>query len=222
MEIILYFCMLFLTVFPLLEKMNSSWTIITEITVCCSATFSIPTRWYAHHLFLCEDSSNFLKNVEKLLQKSLSVKLCFTICKIIFEIHIEHDTIINFVSYIIILGKWYINNCRTNAKTIQITEFQEIVKRKLRILLTLKPSHEKESMYKMISEKSLKSLLRQRDFISIAFLFYQMSFKYNTLHPVMYIVLWLLVQMVLLYLQCLWIVFVKCLDVYVIVCNPKR
>ena len=59
--------------------------------------------------------------------KTLSIKLCFTICEIIFGIHIEHDNIINFVNYIIILGKWYINNCRMNAKTIQINEFQQIV-----------------------------------------------------------------------------------------------
>ena len=99
-----------------------------------------------HHLCLCEDSTEFCKTVKKLLQKSLLIKLCFTICEIIFRIHIEHDTIIIFVNYIIILGKCNINNCRMNAKTIQINEFQEIVKRKLKILFAVKPSPEKENV----------------------------------------------------------------------------
>ena len=97
------------------------------------------------HLFLCKNSTKFLKNVKKLLEKRFSIKPCFTICEIILKniflkIHIEHDTIINLSNYIIILGKLYINNCRINGKTIQINEFQEIVKRKLKNIFTLKPS----------------------------------------------------------------------------------
>ena len=116
-----------------------------------------------------------LKNYYK---KLFMVKLCFTICEIIFGIHLEHDTIINFINYKTMPGKWYVNNCRMNAKTIHIIKFQAIVRSKLKILhtlkvkvgvlrpsqghigtgpqpchllLTLNLSHEKETMYKLIN-----------------------------------------------------------------------
>ena len=89
------------------------------------------------HLYHCNVTINFWREVSTWLYKINLIKLSFTVCEVIFGLcEASHtDGCIEFVfNYIILLGKWYINKSRSNNQRITFSNFPSLVKEKLEIL----------------------------------------------------------------------------------------
>ena len=69
---------------------------------------------------------------------NLETSFNLTICKIIFGIPLDQNQTIKAIKFMIILGKWFINNCRSSDKSINFqnflilwrTKFNQIIMRK--------------------------------------------------------------------------------------------
>ena len=90
-----------------------------------------------HHFYLCGFSKRFWEQLGKHLRKTLNLedRLDFTICEVIFGIGQRQNpkptrVILNMV---ILLAKWYINNCRRNEKELSLLEFISILSNKMLI-----------------------------------------------------------------------------------------
>ena len=62
-----------------------------------------------------------------------------TICEVIFGIEYTHKctAIGKIINMITVVGKWYINNCRTNGKEICFDEFVHIARNKIYLYKTI-------------------------------------------------------------------------------------
>ena len=90
-----------------------------------------------HHLYHCNATINFWREVSTWLYKINWIKLSFTVCEVIFGLCAVFltDGCTEFVfNYIILLGKWYINKRRSNNQRITFSNFAFLVKEKLEIL----------------------------------------------------------------------------------------
>ena len=90
-----------------------------------------------HHLFQCNLTKVFWKNVEEWIYRSLEIKFNFTECEIIFGIPFNNDPILEIINYILIIGKWYINHMKTIAKNVTIFEFMKTLKGKIKAICEL-------------------------------------------------------------------------------------
>ena len=89
---------------------------------------SLPTCIYCtqtdiieHHIYHCNETINFWKDVSTWLYTINWIKLSCTVCEVIFGLCTASltDGNIEFVyNYIILLGKWYINKSRSNNQRI--------------------------------------------------------------------------------------------------------
>ena len=66
-----------------------------------------------HHFFYCNESTNFWKLVSKWTKENLDTSFNLTICEIMFGIPIDYNQTIKAINFMIILGKWFINNSRS-------------------------------------------------------------------------------------------------------------
>ena len=88
-----------------------------------------------HHFFLCALSKLFWENVESWLTDLLKLnnRITFAICEILFGYSLSKKpcatTII--INWVISLGKWFINYCRSKEKDIVFIEFQRLASSKL-------------------------------------------------------------------------------------------
>ena len=94
-----------------------------------------------HHLFTCVYCRVFWNLVSEWIKDNLDTSFNFTICEIIFGIPISYNPTINAINFIIILGKWYINNVRTLNKTISFPPFLKLIKRKINEIILIKTTN---------------------------------------------------------------------------------
>ena len=90
-----------------------------------------------HHLYHCNVTINFSKEVSTWLYKVNLIKLSLTVCDVIFGLcaAFPTDGCMEFVfNYIILLGKWSINKSRSNKHRITFSNFSFLVKERLEIL----------------------------------------------------------------------------------------
>ena len=69
-----------------------------------------------HHLFHCTDG-------KLLMIDNLGYGFELTVCEIIFGIPNTNNPDIKLVNFFILLGKWYINKCKSTEKQIYFFEF---------------------------------------------------------------------------------------------------
>ena len=91
-----------------------------------------------HHLFMCVKCRVFWNLVSRWIKDNLDTSFNFTICEIIFGIPISYNPTINAINFIIILGKWYINNERTSNKIISFPPFLKLIKSKINEIIFIK------------------------------------------------------------------------------------
>ena len=91
-----------------------------------------------HHLFTCAECIFFWDQVSNWIKNNLDTTFNFTICEIIFGIPINHNPAINAINFLILLGKWYINNVRTSNKIINFQAFLKLGKRKIDEIIFIK------------------------------------------------------------------------------------
>ena len=109
------------------------WNIIeSPLCIFCNHSDTIE-----HHFFLCAFSKLFWEYVETWLTDLFQTenKITFAICEILFGYSLSNKTnsVTTIINWIISLGKWFINFCRSKEKDINFIEFQKISKTKLGI-----------------------------------------------------------------------------------------
>ena len=87
-----------------------------------------------HHLFYCKDSKLFWKRLKEWMIDNLGYGFELTVCEIIFGIPNTNNPDIKLVNFLTLLGKWYINKCKTTEKQIYFFEFLTILKNKVSIM----------------------------------------------------------------------------------------
>ena len=85
-----------------------------------------------HHLFSCPSSRNIWTQLESWLRNNLGTGFSFTECEILFGIPIDHNNVdIQIINYFILLGKWYINKCKSLNLNLYFIELLQLLKNKL-------------------------------------------------------------------------------------------
>ena len=109
------------------EKL-STWNIID--TNKCYSCNKVDTL--EHHLFSCPASRKFWLQLENWIYNNLETYFSFTECEIIFGIPLDKNNIeIKIINYLILLGKWYINKCRSSNTNVYFIELLHLTKNKL-------------------------------------------------------------------------------------------
>ena len=91
-----------------------------------------------HHLFQCDISRIFWKKTEEWVYNQLDVKFSFTECEIIFGITQYSNALLEVINYVLILGKWYINNKKSNEQSLIFIDFKHTLKDKVKGLCEIK------------------------------------------------------------------------------------
>ena len=66
---------------------------------------------------------------------NLEVTFDLTICEVLFGIPIYNNKDINIINFLIMIGKWFINQCRMNETPIYFINYLYIVKEKIEIII---------------------------------------------------------------------------------------
>ena len=65
-----------------------------------------------------------------------------TVCKVIFLIPDTNNPDIKLLIFLILMGKWYINKCKSNETQIYFFEFLMILKNKVNLMILARSSTE--------------------------------------------------------------------------------
>ena len=90
-----------------------------------------------HHFYYCSISRTFWSKVFNWLQNIMGCKIHLSLCEVLFGIinycfgDVEVFTALNVL---ILIGKWYINKCKTTEKEPSINPFLNILKEKIKVL----------------------------------------------------------------------------------------
>ena len=107
------------------------WKLIeNEICVYCQSIDTIE-----HHLYYCNESKKFWIAINSWLSNTLEIDYKFTICEVLFGLPNNSDDL-KILNYIILTGKWYINQCKSAEKSILLINYINIIKDKLEIMIT--------------------------------------------------------------------------------------
>ena len=90
-----------------------------------------------HHFFYCLSSSHFWIEVSNLLFHALNCVFKLSVCEVLFGIiectYADNETVAS-LNLLILLGKWYINQCKNGEREMQVASFVNLLKEKLKIL----------------------------------------------------------------------------------------
>ena len=87
-----------------------------------------------HHLFYCQDSKLFWKRLKEWMLNNIGYGFELTVCEVIFGIPNTNYSDTKLINFLILLGKWYINKCKTTETVIYFFEFLTIMKTKVNIM----------------------------------------------------------------------------------------
>ena len=94
----------------------------------------------------------FWSRISKWIENVLEVKFQFTVCEILFGL-LDYDTkdyVIKAINFVLLLGKWFINKCKTKNTDTHIFEFQTRVKSKLQALHYIFQNQDNEEEFQKI------------------------------------------------------------------------
>ena len=106
---------------------------LTETPLCTDCN-SEAVDTLEHHLFLCSQSNQLWKQLETWIWINLELRFNFKICEILFGIIPTTNADLCIINYLILLGKWYINNKKNKNKKLLFSEFLLVVKNKLSLI----------------------------------------------------------------------------------------
>ena len=76
------------------------------------------------------------------MKNNLDTSFDLTICEVIFGIPISYNPTINAINFLIILGKWYINNVKTLNKELSMSSFLKFVNQKVDKIFYIKATND--------------------------------------------------------------------------------
>ena len=108
-----------------------NWT-IKDSSKClyCDETDTIE-----HRLYSCEQSKLFWRRLEEWITDNMECSFPLTVCEVLFGMNSNNDPNIKIINYLILIGKWYINNTKQNETALFFIDFLQIVQGKVSTLL---------------------------------------------------------------------------------------
>ena len=91
-----------------------------------------------HHLFYCVDSKLFWKRVKEWMIGNLGFGFELTVCEVLFGIPNSNNADTKLLNFLILMGKWFINNCKVKEKPIYFIEYLSIIKDKVEAMINSK------------------------------------------------------------------------------------
>ena len=76
-----------------------------------------------HHLYYCKTSIKFRNQLKKWMVDSLGFGIELTVCEVVFGLPTYNNPDLKIIKCLILIGKWYLNNSKTNNKPIYFIEF---------------------------------------------------------------------------------------------------
>ena len=88
-----------------------------------------------HHLFYCNTSQRFWLRLKDWMIDNVGYGIELTVCEVIFGIPDTNNPDIKLLIFLILMGKWYINKCKSNETQIYFFEFLMILKNKVNLMI---------------------------------------------------------------------------------------
>ena len=101
---------------------------------CDKCLYYSNTDTVEHHFCYCSVSTNFWYESNKFLYKTISIKINFSVCEILFGIFSysnNDDVVFSIINLTILLGKWFLNSCKAHEKPVNFSDFVKMLKDKL-------------------------------------------------------------------------------------------
>ena len=67
--------------------------------------------------------------------ENIEVSFNFTICEVLFGIPISNTKELDITNFLLMIGKWYINQCRMDESPIYFINYLYIVRKKMEIII---------------------------------------------------------------------------------------
>ena len=90
-----------------------------------------------HHLFCCESTRIFWRDLHKWLKSNSELCIVPAVCEILLGIPFDKDLSLLTINYIFLMSKWFINNRKSQNKPINFIDFLITLKNKLKALQDL-------------------------------------------------------------------------------------
>ena len=97
-----------------------------------------------HHLFYCKISTKFWKQLKDWSICNLGFSIELTVCEVIFGIPTYKNPDLKIINFLILIGKWYLNNSKTKNKNIYFIDFIALIKAKIEIIKYIHASNNEE------------------------------------------------------------------------------
>ena len=88
-----------------------------------------------HHIYTCKESNSFWEKLTEWMLNNLEISFTLTICEVLFGIPISNNVDIEIINFLISIGKWFINQMRTNEWPLYFINFLHIAKQKVEIII---------------------------------------------------------------------------------------
>ena len=112
-----------------------------------------------HYFFYCPDAKQFWARFSNMLHYTINYDHIFTVLEILLGIPCDKHTVLSLINLVIVLGKWFIHQCRMSEKMICFLEFISFLKRKIELLTLIDSLKEhKNDLFTEICQSLLDNL----------------------------------------------------------------
>ena len=98
----------------------------------------------------------FWKQLSEWLKSILDIKFNFTVCEVLFGFWPSDNVIFEAINYLMLIGKWFLNNKKSENKEVHFSEYLVFIKSKLEVLLEVNKNNNKA--FFILLDKILNSL----------------------------------------------------------------
>ena len=102
-------------------------------------------------------SLKFWKQLSEWLKSILDIKFNFTVYEILFSFWPSDNIIFEAMNYLMLIGKWFLNNKKSENKEVHFSEYLVFINSKLEVVLEVNNNNNK--LFFILLDKILNSLL---------------------------------------------------------------
>ena len=94
-----------------------------------------------HHLYYCSTSKQFWNQLKNWMLANVGFGMELTVCEVLFGLPTHNNSDLKLTNFLILIGKWFLNNCKTQNKPLYFLDFISLIKDKIEILKTISISN---------------------------------------------------------------------------------
>ena len=97
-----------------------------------------------HHLYYCTISKKFWNQLKSWMINNLNLGIELTVCEVLFGLPTNNNPDLKLTNFLILIGKWYLNNSKTQNKPIYFLDFITLIKDKTEVLRRINKMNNEE------------------------------------------------------------------------------